>query len=155
MNVIVKNIDKTSLGEKALVKVVKKFFKLKKDIFISFDSRLTGAMGSHIYCKEKKRHIIKISILNTKMDNDKILSDTAEKYNILTVLLHELKHAEQFEKFNKKYWTNDINKDIKEKELAIEYSKLESEARAYENSHILKAVEFYDQCILKKERKRK
>jgi hypothetical protein len=151
MNIEIKYADRTSLNENALVKTIKKFCKLKRDVYIIFDNRLKLDCGNYQYDEEYKLHTIKLSVKNGRFLKGKQLDEEAEKYNFLITLLHEIRHAQQYEEFKNKFWSDKLcaNQQIQEPTLSVEYSKFELDAKAYENANINKVVEFYNKCLTK------
>lgn len=138
--ITIQKIERTNLNEEALVKVIKKFSKPKKDLRLTFDARISD-FGSYTYNSKKKRHEIKIS---SKVFQFGALS--SRPYELIGTILHELKHLQQQEDlgtntfFSEKYT---FNKCIKNEAASAYYSIGEIEARLFEEKNLLAAVDFY------------
>jgi len=152
MEIKIKNIDRTFLDKDSFLRLIRKYSKLTKDLDLSFDARLTSVLGNYRYDDDKKRHIIKLSLINCKYSNKAELSKAGEKYNFISTLLHELKHAQQKEEMRQNFWKdkNCKNAEIQEESLSTEYSTVEIQARIHENKNILEAVEYYNECLKKR-----
>lgn len=137
----IKNINKTPLKQKALIKLIRKFSKTKKSIFLRFDGRI-GSYGLYEYNSKKQRHDITVSTKKFQFKNKK-----AKIYELIGTILHEIRHAEQQEKFGSKYLSSKgfgYNLDFEVAFEAADYfSKREIEARTFENEFLLSAVKFY------------
>ena len=147
MKIEVRHIDNTCLKEVGFIKVVKKYGRIKKDVLIVFDKRIKY-LGLHGFDAKSKKHIIRLSPILSKIDErGNIISNSAEKYNLLSTILHELRHCQQLEELRSKYWDENYgaNERIKEKDISVEFSEAESDARMYENKYILEAVKLYDE----------
>jgi hypothetical protein len=141
MTVLIKHLDLTSLDPTAFTKTVNKYVKLlglQIDIVISFDRRLKKINGNHIV---NKKHIIRMSVCP-----DGRMEPSALKFGFLTTILHELKHAQQYEEDKQKYNNKKFysSEQVIDKVLAEWYSQCETEARAFENKHLQSAVAYYD-----------
>ena len=152
MSVVVKRIERTNLMRKPYKKMVEKYTKnLKYNLKISFDKRLV-CMGQYIFDDNKKLHIIKISPLKNKfhMRNDSLirLGPAAQKYNIISTTMHELKHASQREELGTEYYSNVFNSvaGVSNPEISEWYSILEIEARIFEYENLYEAIHCYDSC---------
>ena len=137
----IKNINRTPLEEKALIKLIESFCNVKKDIFLRFDGRI-GSYGLYVYNAKKQRHDITISNKMFQFKNKK-----ARIYELIGTILHEVKHAQQQEKVGSKTFTSrgfGYNVDF---EIAAEpadyFSAREIEARVFENEVLLSAIIFY------------
>lgn len=137
----IRNINKTPLKQKSLIKLIEKFSKIKKDIFLCFDGRI-GSYGLYEYNSKKQRHDITISSKKFQFNNKK-----AKIYELIGTILHEIKHAQQQEKVGSKKFVArgfGYNMDF---EISIEpadyFSVREIEARTFENEFLLPAVKFY------------
>jgi hypothetical protein len=150
MNVEVRHTDRTCLNEKAYIKLVRKYAKLKYKLIISFDDRIK-AYGQYNFDPNKRTHIIKISPKRNKTVQEESVDETVykiktvdsngEKYQLISTTLHELKHAIQKEELGEAFWNKHYSAatDIKNKGLADFYSECEAEARIYENTNILRS----------------
>jgi hypothetical protein len=146
-------IERTSLDEAAFVKTIKKYAKLLKlshDISIVFDMRL-ACYGIHCWDSSKKIHLIRISPTRCKFqlegESPVRLGPAAEKYKILSTLLHELRHAQQKEELgHNKFYSKNYGsvKEIKNPEASTYFSECERDARIFEDTYIDEAVEYYD-----------
>jgi hypothetical protein len=141
MDVSLKNIEKTPLDVQAYEKLIKKYCRCSKDVHVIFDKRLKSTFGNYFFNEEKDCHEIRISIFANRF-----LEETAMIYAYVSTTLHELRHAEQKEELgnnfdNKKY---SCTEEIKSPRLTEFFSKIEVDARIYENKNILEAVKFYN-----------
>ena len=152
MEIIIKNLYRTCLEEKAFVKLVKKYSKkFKYSIVISFDLRIRD-YGNYNFDSTKNCHLIKISPQNCSFANDgEKLDFGAEKHLLITTFLHELRHAWQYEKMGWKFWNKKFGcaSEIEHPSSTEYFSKCEVDARQFENRHILNAVEYYNGCAPK------
>ena len=140
MNIKIKNIKKTKLNERVLLKTIKKFSNLKKDILLIFTDRLTY-YGKYTYVSKKKIHQIEISTIVFRY-----AESTARIYEMIGSILHELKHAEQQEKLGfLKMMSNSFHKNcrIKGSGASEFFSVCESEARIAEEVNLMPAAEYY------------
>jgi hypothetical protein len=150
--ITIKHIDSTCLQKESYIKLVKKYGKLKRDVLIIFDCRISN-FGMYDYDSIKRQHVIKISPFKNKYyligtDGFKIKNpdEVSEKYNLIATTLHELYHAKQKEKLGPKFFNVKFNfvKEIYNDDVAEFWSQSEREARICENKLIVKAVEFYN-----------
>lgn len=152
MEVEIKHLYRTCLDEKASIKLVKKYCKkFKNDITIIFDLRIKD-YGSYNFDSEKKSHIIKISPKNCCFTPEGAKLDFgAEKYLLISTLLHELHHANQYEKMGYKFWNSKFTcaSEIENTASTEYFSQCEVEAREFENKHIIAAVAYYNRCAPK------
>jgi len=151
MNIKIRYFKRTSLEKKAFEKVIRKYAKLKYDILIVFDLRIK-CFGTHAWNDKKRCHIIRISPTKCKIhiDEDNLsgvrLGPAAEKYRIISTLLHELRHAQQKEELGSRYYNEkyDSIEEITNPQVASWYSECERDARIFEDKNIESAVELYD-----------
>jgi hypothetical protein len=146
----VRHIDRTCLNEKAFLKLVRKYAKLKYRLIISFDNRIK-AYGQYNFNPTKRIHTIKISpkrnktIQETSIDESvcktKTVDSNGEKYQLISTTLHELKHALQKEERGEAFWNKHYSEatEIKDISLADFYSECETEARTFEHTNILRS----------------
>lgn len=142
----IKNIEKTRLNKKALLKIIKKYSNSKKDILLVFDGRL-GIFGYYKYNSKKHRHEIKIST-RTHQFKDRM----SRVYEMIGTVLHELKHLQQHESVGSVAFMGDKlsrNERIKSMEGADYFSVRECEARTFEEKNVLPATDFYWKCLKK------
>jgi len=151
-NIEVRHIERTGLDENAFVKVVKKYAKsLNHNILIVFDLRIKD-YGVHYWDGVKKLHIIRISPTKCKFDysdgNEIRIGPVAEKYKIISAIIHELRHAQQKEELGYKFYSEHYGnvKEITNPSVSEWYSKCERDARIYEDTHTTRAVEYYNFC---------
>jgi hypothetical protein len=148
MTVKITHIDRTSLNSEAFYKTANKYIKLLNlyyNVIIIFDNRLSQIAGDHDFDIKNKRHVIKISPRPNEYPNQSAL-----KYSFLSTMLHELRHARQYERDRKCYDRNPylLPELLLDKELAELYSQCETEARAFENKHLHSAIKYYnDMCL--------
>ena len=148
--ITIRHIDRTALLEEPFVKLVKKYsHQLEHDILIVFDKRIS-CLGMHTYNHKKQLHTIRISPIYNLLDPAKNIKFDygAELHNVISTLLHELKHAHQRESLKKSALSVDycVANDILNPEMAEYYSTCELEAREYECKNISKAVEYFNSC---------
>lgn len=146
----VRNIQHISLKLEPLKKLIYKYarsLKLKKDVVVVFDKRVTKQAGYHHLDLETQKHIIQIAP-KCEGYNDKVVL----KYALISYILHELKHAQQREVHGYQYWNNSREfafiPQIQHTALSQYYSKCEAEARTYQNKHMHNAVDFYDKQVI-------
>lgn len=135
----IKNIEKTKLEIEPLLKTIQKFSNLEKNILIIFDGRLK-CHGNYNYLSSQV-HCIKISTTVFQF-SDRI----GKIYELIGTLLHELKHAIQEESLGTQVFESEnfsTNKTIKSSATSDYFSLREVEARIFEESKLLAAVEFY------------
>ena len=96
---------------------------------------------------ENNRHVgheIELSLILCGSGKKKML----KIYQYISTLLHELRHLYQREKFGPKKFSSkefDCNKNMTFEDFdSLVFSESETDARMYENKHILPAVEFYN-----------
>ena len=136
----IRNINKTRLNRIALIKVIKKFSHIKRNVLISFDGRLK-AYGDYFYSAVDKRHEIRVSLKKYHFKNPQ-----GRVVEMIGTILHELEHAQQQEAFgtlvfmSKKF---SANKNIKSQSASDYFSVRECSARLYEEKNILRAAEYY------------
>lgn len=136
----IKNIEKTKLNKKALLKVIERYSKSKKNILISFDGRLES-FGIYTYSSKKKRHEIKISTKTFQFKDAE-----SRTYETIGTLLHEMKHLQQQEQLgslffmSRKFCWND---KIRSFDGSDYFSLRECEARTFEEKNVFLATEYY------------
>ncbi len=142
----IRNIHHTALQLCPLKKLVEKYarsLKLRRDVVVVFDRRLTGVTGGlHRLNYKKDRHVIQIY-----PECEGQTDEGALKYGLVTYILHELKHAQQEEVHGYSYHNSNAFSrvtEIHDKEQSEHYSRCETEARMYECKHIHNAVDFYN-----------
>ena len=132
MQITLNNASGSNLHTPAFLKVAQHFAKkLSYNVTITFDNRIVD-YGSYIFNRKTKEHIIKLS-LGLKLD----------KYGFISTLLHEVRHALQYEKHGQKY-LNLVADDAQSKASANYYSPSEIDARTYESKNLTKAINIYD-----------
>ena len=137
----IRNIDKTPLNKVGLIKLIRRYAKGKKDILLSFDGRIS-CFGDYNYNSEKKRHEIRVSTKVSQFKQD----PAAKIYDLISTILHELKHLQQQEEVGTKTFYSkhfSYNTDIKLEEASDYFSVREAEARTFEEKNLLDAVNFY------------
>jgi len=152
--ITVRHIEKTCLESEPFFKLCKKHAsKLEKDLLIVFDLRI-GCYGTHWFDSKKQLHIIRISPEKCRHYRDekgviKKLDLEAEKYNIISTVVHEIRHAQQKEEMGISYWNKKCHyaEEIRNPGYKSYYSEIEADARTYENKYVLSAVEFYNSCV--------
>lgn len=153
MDIEIRYIHRTCLEKKAYNALLQKYTKgLKYNLQIVFDNRIVS-MGHHYFDNKKKIHIIRISPKKNKYSTrDSLgidiykLSPATEKYNLIGVTLHEIKHAKQFEEMGSKFHSKNftLTKEIRDPEYSNWYSRCELEARTFESKNLLAAIEYYN-----------
>lgn len=151
MEIKIKNLYRTCLDERAFEKLIKRYCKkFKYDILIVFDLRIRD-YGNYNFDATKSRHIVKISPNSCGFSDDGVKLDFgAEKYLLIATLLHELRHASQYEKMGRnKFWNEKFGctNEIQHPSSNEYFSLCEVDARAFENKHILSAVKYYNDCV--------
>ena len=150
MKVEYRHLDRTCLDEIALSKLLKRYTKnFKYDILFVFDLRIKD-YGNYIFDISNNRHWIKISPNQCGFTDAGIkLEPEAEKYNLLATILHEVRHAQQYEKMGYKFWNSKFSctAEIKNPDSSEYFSEIEVAAREFENKHILNSVEYYNRCM--------
>lgn len=149
MKVEVRHLQRTCLQDKAFKKLVKRYGKLNHKLIICFDNRVKDC-GFYWWDTNKKVHIIRISAKNNMSPYGNQLEAGAQKYNLISTLLHELRHAQQKEEQGVNFWSGKYfySKDIENLEISNFYSICEIDARAFENKNLLSAIQLYDSsCI--------
>jgi len=142
----IRNFHHTKLKYEPFAKTVKRYvryLKLKCDIFVSFDRRLSKADGYYRYDFYSRRHKIQLNPYTTETEIAFV------KWTLISTLLHELKHAQQIERLGFDFYTSRsfrYAQDIRRVENSEYFSECEICARAYENQHIVRAVDFYNDC---------
>jgi hypothetical protein len=153
----VRYIERTSLEKEPLKKTIQKFAKvLKQDILVVFDLRIKG-FGSHTWDGEDRRHIIRVSPIRCKFHQDESkgeevrLGPAAEKYRLVSTILHEIRHAQQKEKLGYKFYHEHYEtvEEITNPHVSTWFSECERDARIYEDKNIEDAIDFYDSCLAK------
>jgi len=127
------------LNKDAFLKVMQKYarsLKLKQNVVITFDKRLVHIYGDHDYDYDKDCHLIRLAI-------DHHREEEVSKWRWISTGLHELKHAQQQERYSD-YAMRNRTKSIKEKESSNWFSRNEAEARSYEDKHLHNAVDLYE-----------
>lgn len=143
-----RNTHHTSLNNQGLITVVAKYakqLKLCKNIDIVFDKRLVKVNGYHSFNVSKQCHLIQIS---PRLDENEC--GIAFKFKIISVILHELRHAQQRERNHHMVHASkkkSFASNISSLELASWYSIQETDARSYENKNIHGAVKIYDDKV--------
>lgn len=142
----IRHHERVSVDRLALEKVIKKFSKVKNNVVVSFDNRISD-YGQYFFEPKKKAHTIKISPRKNILDtNGSLLSSESSKYQIISTLLHEMRHAQQKESvgsvFNR--FSYYFNKRIKETYFSYFFSECELDARKYEVTHINSAIKMYN-----------
>lgn len=155
MEIEVRHIDRVNLEVEPFKKVVKKYVRTDKEILIVFDKRITS-FGVHQYDSKTKKHIIRISPDKVARPagychncSDSFSDPSAIKYNVISTLVHELGHINQFEELGWQTYLShkfSCQRDIKNSDWADYYSPAEQDARRYEHKHSLQAVEYYNEC---------
>lgn len=155
---MIKHIERTCLNEKAFIKLVKKYAKLKYKLVIVFDNRIKD-YGQYNFDPEKRIHTIRISPKKNKIVQEDSSIETVykvikvdangEKYQLIGTTLHELKHAIQKEERGTEFWSKKYScaSDIKNTSLADFYSECEIEARQFEHNALLEAVDLYNNFL--------
>jgi len=146
MQVEVRYIERVSLYEEPFIRVVQEYTKkLKHNFVVVFDLRLKN-FGTHMWDADKKIHIIRLSPVLCKFKKNVRLGPIAEKYRIIGSLLHEIRHAQQYEELGDKFWNKKYVKvkAITNPDVSDWYSECERDARIYEDLHIKDAIILYD-----------
>lgn len=147
MRIEVRHIDRTPLLEGPLINLIRKYAKTEKNILIVFDKRIKDC-GTYMYNGDKKRHEIRIS----PEQQNKIFAQASpspeevEKYCIISTILHEIRHLQQWEERGVSFWNKDFstNQEIQDKSISVEFSQCELDAKTYENEKLLDAVKYYN-----------
>lgn len=148
MEITIKHIENTILDEKATLELVKKYCKLKKDVYISFSTHLKD-YGYYQWDKKNKRHTIFINYENCKKD---FLRKSKQEYDtdiqlhlLIGTILHELRHAQQKEKLKYKFKDDKYTCTVYIEDFSYSeyFSRCETDARVYENRHLNNAIELY------------
>lgn len=149
MSIVFRHLDRVPLDEVATLKVVKKFGKLKKPVVISFDNRIKlCGLWQYKADKHNSYHLIKISPIENMCNNETgaLLSDKVQVYELISTILHELRHGQQWE--NNFSW-NGRNHKVKGTFYQEWWSESEIDARTFEHANIAQAIEYYDKNISK------
>lgn len=140
MNIDIRDIKKAKLNKQALIKVIKRFYKLRKNVRLVF-KRSLSCCGLYTYLSKQKTHRVEVSTTSYKFSDR-----NARIYEMIGTILHELKHAEQQERLGiakmmgskfhgnhriKSYWASDF------------FSICENEARIAEETNLMSAVDYY------------
>ena len=74
----------------------------------------------------------------TTKKNIVLLDTISSKYNVISTLIHELRHGFQKEDLGEKYEEEDwlLNPEIPNMEIAAWYSECEIDARIFENENV-------------------
>jgi hypothetical protein len=162
--ITITGISKTSLNQKAYTKLIQHYYKGVNDITIHFDRRIAD-YGQHFFDKQKETHYIWISpkicsytVNNEKWDlQKKETKGTLVQLNgydsvcqIILVTLHELVHAQQYEKDKKRYQRERDTPDstIKQPLLRYELTSIETEAQGWALIGFNKALQRYNNwCV--------
>lgn len=141
MKIEIRYIDRTCLNAKAYMKLLAKFGNLKLKTIIVFDKRVKS-YGQYSFNSVKRIHTIRISPDVHKLKKDY----NAEKYELISTTLHELRHAQQKEEKGFEFWKKQYNSvnEIKTKTMSDFYSECELDARTFENANVANAVGFYN-----------
>lgn len=134
------NIEMTPLIEDGVRRVIDHFFNLKNPIAITFVGGTEYAY--HSFYAMKTHDIVVLLGPHTK-DTEEKPCDT--QLHLLETIIHELRHAYQAE--NWKDYESDINHNNEAMELPkfkYLYSKVETDARAYAQLHLLEAFGVYN-----------
>lgn len=143
MRISIRNIEKSELSEGAYLRLVEHFcqeLKLKKDVSISFDDRLT-CYGLSYFDNAKDRHIVRIS---PKKNKEAGSDFEAKKWDFISTTIHELRHLYQHEVQKSSKKSNRHTSKIKNEKSKTWYSEDEIDARLYEDQNIYDAVKIYD-----------
>ena len=148
MEIIVKNLSRTCLQEKPFLRLIKKYSSnLKNSIHFSFDLRLKDLYGNYYF--GKRTHIIKISIPKCCFTEKKTKLDAnAQKYQLISTIIHELYHAQQKEELGPKFYSDWFScaPGVRDPDVRSSYSRCELAARIFEDKNILKAIQYYNTC---------
>lgn len=118
-------------------------------------------IGQYYFDTKKRTHTIRISPKKNKtvLENSvvqnvfkvKTVDSEAEKYQLISTVLHEIKHALQKEERGIDFWNAKYScaSDIKNNSLKDFYSECEIEARTFEHTNMLNAVETYNNFLAK------
>lgn len=104
-------------------------------------------IGYYVFDVKKRTHIIRVSPrLNKAKTNGDV---NAEKYQLVSTVLHELRHAQQKEELGVEFWRKHYNNaaDVIQPAFSDFYSECEIDARTFENANVLSAVEFYTSLL--------
>jgi hypothetical protein len=96
-------------------------------------------IGQYIFDAKKRTHIIRIS---PKLNKAKTNGDSnAEKYQLVSTVLHEVRHAQQKEERGMEFWRKRYNTavDVIHPAFSDFYSECEIDARTFENANVLSA----------------
>jgi len=151
MDIEVRYIERTCLKEKPYIQLIKKYIGLRtdKDIKIIFDLRLKKNYGTYYYDFDKRKHIISIMPYVRHKT-----TQTHEMYALIGTTMHELKHLIQREELGyKKFMSSKFNRNeqIVGSDGSSWFSECEIQARIYENSKVISAVEYYNACVAAQE----
>ena len=149
----VKYANRTVLNEQAIRFLVRKFFKTRRNVSISFDLRIKD-YGSYTYDSKTMTHKILISpTLNQICPvTDEMYSKQYSERKLISTLLHEIRHAQQREKYGLVYFKSSefaINENMPNAASAIYNAPREKDARRYEKRKIKKALKLYSQFCKK------
>lgn len=150
--ITIRHIERTCLKEEPYKKLIEKYANLKHDLLVVFDLRI-NCFGIHTYDFVKQLHTIRIgpfrnSIHIDEKGNTIDLDTESEKYNLISTTLHELYHGFRRETLKQSFFNKDYcEAKVKNRELKELYSQCELEARTFETSNILQAVEYYNNLI--------
>jgi len=153
MNIVFKYLDRSCLDEDGLKRIIKKYGSaLKYDVVVVFDLRIRD-FGTYEFSSTKRKHIIRISPIKCCYNDDGSRKNkSVEKYEVISALIHELRHAQQKEELGHEFWSKkySLRSDIISKFASDFYSPCEVDARLYENRNILQAVELYNSLCYSK-----
>lgn len=158
-------IELGDVDERALRKLISYYYKSTRDLELKFyesgfknDNKLS-LYGEHIYSKKYDKHIIKINLtrcsiiasylehnVKNKTTKGKILFLKKKEtiFRVIHTLLHEFKHAHQFDRDHRAYNNSSgKNKHITNARLGYELCPFEAEAEGWALLHINKAIERY------------
>jgi len=146
MQIEVRNIDRTGLQLDAYIKTIKRYAKgLTHPIRVIFDNRICD-FGSYNFVKE--RHEIRISAKKLRLpDEPKELRIPEETHRFIKATLHEIQHAQQWNKLRRKFYSKKFcraqKKDPRDSYGSDWFSTCEQEARSYECQYAEAAIDLY------------
>lgn len=145
-NIEVRHCERTCLNAQAYIKLIETYANLKNKIIICFDKRIK-AFGQYAFDANKKAHIIRISPKENKKNTN--FDENAQKFQLISTTLHELRHAMQKEDLGVTFWSKSYNysKQISNPNFSEFYSQCEVDARIYESTNVLDAVDVYNNIL--------
>ncbi len=141
-----RHAERTTLNTDALLRIIKTYTNLLLPVVVSFDRQINDH-GTHVALERpngQEYHYIRISVRMTEH-----LDDRSQAFDLISTLLHELQHADQWERLGPEAYEDPSFACAGTPNARTDdfYSSREIQARTFENANLAGAMQCYEQFV--------